>query len=497
MLIKYESLASPERHISRFETIAYLFGIDSKSAKISNVLEIACGTGRNLIPQAVQYPNANFLGIDIDEEAIKIANENSQKLALKNIRFKAISILDFVGEKEEFDYIICHGTYSWVSKEIRLKILDIISHTLKTNGVSYISYNCLPGWFERSKIQQELIQKLENKKKSDKEKIELAKNIMQEMLSSAESKDLKTELEYCNKQSDPFILNELLNKDSIAFHFLQFKKEVNKNNLFFLFDSKPSRNRYIRLEETAQLNIDYENKDINSFSRPEKEQHMDELMPTSFRGVLLTKENKETEEINIKKFENCFLASPLLPKEEKIELFKDFPELFLGPNDSSAEITKPFFKGFFLSFRHAWPNFLAFDEIYKMAKDLSGEEIAKEEVFSEINQFFLYGLMEVSKEQIIFPEKKLEVFKHVSLFAKESNWVTTVRHEYFPIDEIDKFLLTCLDGKNSMEEILELLYQHIEPSVVNEDKKEVNKLLDEQLKEKLRHYREQALIRIY
>lgn len=46
----------------------------------------------------------------------------------------------------KFDYIICHGVFSWISKKTQEEILKIIQNHLSPNGISFISYNTYPGW---------------------------------------------------------------------------------------------------------------------------------------------------------------------------------------------------------------------------------------------------------------------------------------------------------------------------------------------------------------
>ena len=56
----------------------YLFGRDQMLAELEpppggSVLEIGCGTARNLLCAARLYPDAEFFGIDVSEEMLKTA----------------------------------------------------------------------------------------------------------------------------------------------------------------------------------------------------------------------------------------------------------------------------------------------------------------------------------------------------------------------------------------------------------------------------------------
>jgi SAM-dependent methyltransferase len=46
----------------------------------------------------------------------------------------------------EFDHIVLHGVWSWVSDENRRNIVEVIRRRLKVGGAVYMSYNTLPGW---------------------------------------------------------------------------------------------------------------------------------------------------------------------------------------------------------------------------------------------------------------------------------------------------------------------------------------------------------------
>lgn len=67
-----------QRHVYDFSRKYYLFGRDEAIARLQpqpgdTVLEIACGTGRNLIKAARAYPDARFFGLDVSREMLDTA----------------------------------------------------------------------------------------------------------------------------------------------------------------------------------------------------------------------------------------------------------------------------------------------------------------------------------------------------------------------------------------------------------------------------------------
>jgi S-adenosylmethionine-diacylgycerolhomoserine-N-methlytransferase len=70
-----------QRHIYDLTRKFYLLGRDELIVELSpppggTVLEIACGTGRNLIRAARAYPHARFFGLDVSEEMLATARAN-------------------------------------------------------------------------------------------------------------------------------------------------------------------------------------------------------------------------------------------------------------------------------------------------------------------------------------------------------------------------------------------------------------------------------------
>ncbi|MGA7806603.1 class I SAM-dependent methyltransferase, partial [Bradyrhizobium sp.] len=67
-----------QRHIYDATRRYYLLGRDRMIANLrpradANVLEIGCGTGRNLVRAARLYPSARFFGIDVSTEMLTSA----------------------------------------------------------------------------------------------------------------------------------------------------------------------------------------------------------------------------------------------------------------------------------------------------------------------------------------------------------------------------------------------------------------------------------------
>ena len=84
-----DSIYRRQRHIYDLSRKYYLLGRDRLLADLeppagSPVLEIGCGTGRNLIAAATAYPQARFFGLDISEEMLKTARARLARYRLSD-----------------------------------------------------------------------------------------------------------------------------------------------------------------------------------------------------------------------------------------------------------------------------------------------------------------------------------------------------------------------------------------------------------------------------
>lgn len=126
-----------------------------KIEKSFSYLELACATGINLIICAINNPDGHFVGMDFNKEHIDVAKNNAQYIGLKNIEFIHCDFATFLEKNEEkFDFIVNHGTFSWISSIQQKIILEIVSKFLNDLGIFYLHYMCYPGSISLLPIQK-------------------------------------------------------------------------------------------------------------------------------------------------------------------------------------------------------------------------------------------------------------------------------------------------------------------------------------------------------
>jgi SAM-dependent methyltransferase len=145
-LVPFRSTSVPGADCRRIEVTARLFGLAASPCTRARVLELGCGSAANLIPLALEYPEANFIGCDLSRSALASAQRIIAGLGITNVELRRVDICDVDDGWGCFDYILCNDVFSWVSPGVRQKILTINGRNLAPHGVGQISYDALPGW---------------------------------------------------------------------------------------------------------------------------------------------------------------------------------------------------------------------------------------------------------------------------------------------------------------------------------------------------------------
>lgn len=120
----------------------------------SRVLELASGEGENIIPLAFWLQEAGFYGFDSDPEKNDRARRQAETLELENLQFTS-SKQEL--EPRSFDYIIASNVFSFVSSEVKHRILDLGKRLLKPEGLLFIRYHPKTATLKRRRLRELLM----------------------------------------------------------------------------------------------------------------------------------------------------------------------------------------------------------------------------------------------------------------------------------------------------------------------------------------------------
>ncbi|MGR4893590.1 methyltransferase regulatory domain-containing protein [Sphingopyxis sp. LARHCG72] len=155
--IPYESFPFPQTSPAHLAAVAHLFGLTAPPPATARILELGCASGGNILPHAIRCPEARIIGVDLSPVQVAAGQKIAAMLSLDNIELRQGDIAELGADLGLFDYIICHGVFSWVPGEVQDAILRICRDNLAPDGVAYVSYNCYPGWKTREIIRDAML----------------------------------------------------------------------------------------------------------------------------------------------------------------------------------------------------------------------------------------------------------------------------------------------------------------------------------------------------
>ena len=145
-----------QRHIYDLTRAWYLLGRDQIIAEMdvqpgAHVLEIACGTGRNLRHVARRYPEARLYGVDISAQMLDTAQSKlGGRAALALGDACALDPVALFGRRS-FDHVILSYSLSMIPDWTRA--LDQAARLVGPGGALHVAdfgrQHRLPGWFRR------------------------------------------------------------------------------------------------------------------------------------------------------------------------------------------------------------------------------------------------------------------------------------------------------------------------------------------------------------
>lgn len=106
-----------------------------------NALDLGCGQARLLKPLAKLFPNCHFVGVDLSQAALDIAQHDSQEI--KNVSFFKANILEYLDNiADNSQDLICMTEVTFFFPDW-LKAFDKIKLKLKKNGFLIMSFRPL------------------------------------------------------------------------------------------------------------------------------------------------------------------------------------------------------------------------------------------------------------------------------------------------------------------------------------------------------------------
>ncbi len=467
--VPYESHPFSQTHPDRLAVVASLFGLRPPPVPRCRVLELGCASGGNLIPMAEQLPEARFVGVDLSARQIEDGRQVVRHLGLTNVDLRHASILDVDEGYGTFDYLICHGVYSWVPPPVRDKILEIAARQIAPNGVAYVSYNTYPGWYMRGTIREMMRYHAANFA-SPVTRTRQARALLDFLATSVPESGgayaalLKSELETVRHQADSYLFHEHLEEVNDPVFFYQFIERARAKGLQYLGEARIASMALSNFEPDVAKTLR-----MLATDQVQAEQYMDFLRNRMFRQTLLCRAGTPVKwTVRPESLRRLYLASRCEPVDGPVDPRKEDRVTFRAPGGATLATAQPLLKSALLRLRECWPQTLGLDRLRELAREGASEPGAPRPPAEEdrgrlgvgMLNAYLSGLVDlhaapvpcvptVSERPAASPLARWQ--------AARGSRVTNRRHETVRLTELEGRLLSLLDGQHDRADLLKEL----------------------------------------
>lgn len=516
--VPYESHPFAQTHPDRLRTVATLLGMRPAPASRCRVLELGCAGGGNLIPMALGLPDSTFLGVDLSRRQVAEGQRLVDILGLKNVELRQLDIQAVNADFGRFDYIICHGVYSWVPPAVQDKILEICAQNLAPNGVAYVSYNTYPGWHLRGMIRAMMCYHARHFT-TPQIRVRQARNLLDFLAKSVGAEGgpysslLKSELEVIRNAGDPYLFHDHLEDVNDPVYFYQFAERAEAKGLRYLGE--------VDLRVMVPGNYPPEVANVLQMLSPDLihlEQYMDFLRNRMFRQTLLCHPtvvpNYALRPEQLTAFQ---ISSAAKPVSANPDIHSTAVEQFRDPGGTTLSCIEPIAKAAMVCLSEVWPQAIPFgtlratarSRVEPQAKSDAGLIARDTQVLGQcLLACFTSGSPSLAELYLEPPRFSAKVSERplasplARVQGSADSRVANLRHELVVLEEFDRQVLLRLDGRHSHSDLLDELEQLVGEGIlaVQQDgeaitaAETIQRHLEAALQQRLQHLANKALL---
>jgi SAM-dependent methyltransferase len=451
----YQSFPLIRQQPARMAAAAAWFGLKAPSAARARVLEIGCAAGGHIIPLAAAWPHAQFLGVDLSAVQIAQGQARIARLELVNIELEARS-LDEIGPKDgAFDFIICHGVFSWIPEPLRDALLRVIAERLKPEGVAAVSFNVLPGWrlFQIARDSLILHDRFQNEAEA---RAAQARELFE--LMSAESNDRysygrfwRDEARRMASGGDAYIAHEIFEDENAPLTFTDFCAALDRRGLAYLGECNVSANYEESMAAAGAASI-------RRFSRGDdraREQYIDIFSGRAFREALIVHGERASairrappiDSMDSFHFVPSLKLTSLPPSEER-QAWR------IGEEDAGIAVEE---EAVAIAFERLIARLPGSSTLEDMAPAATTDPALRRRIAEALARLVVLGHCAISAEPVICAsrlEDRPRTWRVTAMDAAAGDWAASLRHAPVKLEPLQRLYLPLLDGTRTRDDLV-------------------------------------------
>jgi SAM-dependent methyltransferase len=397
--------------------VGRLFGLKPAPAERARVLELGCGDGGNLLSLAQALPGASLVGIDVAAAGIERGAELARSAGLQNARLLCLDLRELPPDLGEFDYILCHGVYSWVAPDARKALLAAIQRHLTPRGIAYVSYNAYPGSYLRD-MARDILGYHVRDISDPHERLAAAQELMRTIVAIEEptpyARLLREHMERMLRYSDALLLHDDLAEIATPFYLYEFVEHANRHGLAFLAEAELSERQMRGVPDSAARLMRSLPDDVVV-----REQYLDFFKNRMFRRTLLCHAGADVRrELDETQLASFYVAARLEVSEAGPGAAADGAagledgaegeggadaggasgtelerETFATPEGFTVTSSEPLVRASLRTLAEAWPAALPFPRLLCTASAAAGPQFSRELVAERLRAVLLQAYL--------------------------------------------------------------------------------------------------------
>jgi SAM-dependent methyltransferase len=453
--LTYPSMPYAFTQPGRLAALAALFGLPARPADEARVLELGCAGGGNILPLAARYPKARFVGIDLSHAHIDEGRQRVRTLGLTNVDLRQGDIAHLALGAERFDYIICHGVYSWVRPNVREAVLRLCAQVLAPDGVAMVSYNVLPGWHLRQ-VARDACRRYTGSADDPVARAARAREVLQLLAQSANErapygKVLHDEAQRAPLRPASYIVSELLEEPHAPCYFEEFAERALANGLAFLCEADLAASTPELFNDGVAQRLEA----LAGGSPLEFEQALDYLSGRSFRRSLLVHARHGSalsQEASRARLEGLYFTAGFRPDARD-------PSAFIDRRGRTISVAEPAMVPVLSALAQSHPRALSHRELSDIATRDAAQDAARaqEHLCKTLMLMLNAGQVEASTLPLVAGTLDARCprawWYARAECAQGQPWVTTLSHDAATLHPVMAFLMPRLDGHHDRERL--------------------------------------------
>ena len=456
----YRSAPLKRSHPARLAANARFLGLEAPAVAHARILEIGCASGGHLIPLAASFPEARFLGVDLSPVQIADGQARIDRLGLENIALAARSLTELGPADGQFDYIICHGVYSWIPDALRDDLLRICKALLSPTGVAMISYNVLPGW-RLFQIARDCMQLHAGAEETHAARSAQTRRMF-ELLASFSSEKYsygqfwRKEAKKMTVGDDAYLAHEIFEDSNAPCTFRDFTARAGRHGLAYLSETWLAANvaETVAFEATAIID------ELSGDDPYAREQYVDIFSGRSFRESLLVHAERSPSvdrSLSSARIEDLHLIAPM---NLAVTTAEGRPGEWTIADGGGGIVSNDF--DVVAAIHRLIERRPSSSRLEDIAPANATSPELRAAVAATLAEMLKFGHLQISTEAVACAKSLSTRPKAWSLAAsdaRDSDFTATLRHAAFQMAPLQRFLLLLLDGTRTRDDLVAIVVE--------------------------------------